>query len=56
MYVGLIRGQPEPWQYIVAHGLKLVGGAAGGMLLARRKSATGYPPKTDYYSKEPTTQ
>jgi hypothetical protein len=56
MYVGLTRGQPEPWQYIVAHGLKLVGGAAGGVVLARRKSATGYPLKTDHYSKEPTTQ
>jgi hypothetical protein len=40
MYVGLTRLQPEPWQYLVAHALKVVGGAAGGMLLARRQAAT----------------
>ncbi len=36
MYVDLTRAQPEPWQYWVAHALKVVGGAAGGMVLARR--------------------
>jgi hypothetical protein len=40
MYVGLTRAQPEPWQYLVAHALKIVGGAAGGMVLARRQTAT----------------
>lgn len=40
MYVGLTRAQPEPWQYLVAHALKVVGGAAGGMVLARRRTAT----------------
>jgi hypothetical protein len=40
MYVGLTRAQPEPWQYWVAHALKVVGGAAGGMVLARRHTAT----------------
>ena len=40
MYLGLTRAQPEPWQYWVAHALKVVGGAAGGMVLARRKAAT----------------
>jgi hypothetical protein len=39
MYIGLTRGQPEPWQYWMAHGLKVVGGAAGGMVLARRQGA-----------------
>ena len=39
MYVGLTRGGPEPWQYLVAHALKVVGGAAGGMVLARRQTA-----------------
>jgi hypothetical protein len=39
MYVGLTRAQPEPWQYWVAHALKVVGGAAGGMVLARRHTA-----------------
>lgn len=37
MYVGLTRGRPEPWQYLVANALKVVGGAAGGMVLARRR-------------------
>ena len=36
MYVGLTLGQPEPWQYVVAHALKVVGGAAGGVFLARQ--------------------
>jgi hypothetical protein len=40
LYVGLTRAQPEPWQYLVAHALKIVGGAAGGMVLARRQTAT----------------
>jgi hypothetical protein len=40
MYVGLTRVQPEPWQYLVAHALKVVGGAAGGIVLARRRTAT----------------
>ena len=39
IYIGLTRAQPEPWQYWIAHGLKVVGGAAGGMVLARRQSA-----------------
>lgn len=36
MYVALTRGQPEPWPYLAAHALKVVGGAAGGFVLARR--------------------
>jgi hypothetical protein len=40
MYVGLTRAQPEPWQYLVAHALKVAGGAAGGMVLARRQTPT----------------
>jgi hypothetical protein len=40
MYVGLTRAQPEPWQYWVAHALKVVGGAAAGMVLARRQTTT----------------
>jgi hypothetical protein len=38
MYVGLTRAEPEQWQYLVAHALKVVGGAAGGMVLARRQT------------------
>ena len=32
IYIGLTRAQPEPLLYIVAHFLKLLGGAAGGYL------------------------
>jgi hypothetical protein len=43
MYVAITRGQPEPWQYLVAHALKVVGGAAGGVVLARRQAGTNAP-------------
>jgi hypothetical protein len=39
MYVAITRGGPEPWQYLVAHAMKIVGGAAGGVVLARRRQA-----------------
>ena len=39
MYVALTLGGSEPWQYMVAHAMKVVGGAAGGMVLARRQTA-----------------
>lgn len=39
MYVGLTRGRPEPWQYVLANALKVLGGAAGGIVLARRRRA-----------------
>jgi hypothetical protein len=39
MYVGLTRARPEPWQCIAANALKVVG-AAGGMVLARRRLVT----------------
>jgi hypothetical protein len=48
MYVALTRGGPEPWQYILGNALKVVGGAAGGMVLARRQSPISYPPKAGY--------
>ncbi len=44
MYVGLTRAQPEPWPYWVAHALKVVGGAAGGMVLERRQPVRNEPP------------
>jgi hypothetical protein len=37
IYVGLTRAQPEPLLYIFAHGLKLLGGAAGGYLARAQK-------------------
>jgi hypothetical protein len=40
MYVALTRGQPEPWPYLLAHALKIIGGAAGGLVLARRSVTT----------------
>jgi membrane-associated HD superfamily phosphohydrolase len=43
MYVALTRAQPEPWQYWVAHALKVVGGAAGGTVLAHRQTAGNTP-------------
>jgi len=42
MYVALTRGAPEPWPYILAHVLKIAGGAAGGMLLAGRPATTHF--------------
>jgi hypothetical protein len=36
-YLALAWGQPQPLLYKVAHGLKVVGGAAGGLLASRRK-------------------
>jgi putative membrane protein (TIGR04086 family) len=38
IYVGLTRAQSEPFAYIVAHVLKLVGGACGGYVAQRRRS------------------
>lgn len=40
IYVALTRAQPEPFAYIVAHGLKLLGGACGGFVAARRQFAS----------------
>jgi hypothetical protein len=37
IYVALTRGRPEPVAYLVAHGLKIIGGAAGGFVAARRQ-------------------
>ena len=38
IYIALTRAQPEPFAYIVAHALKLVGGACGGFVARRRRS------------------
>jgi putative membrane protein (TIGR04086 family) len=37
MYVALTLAQPEPFIYIVAHALKIVGGAAGGRVAEKRR-------------------
>jgi hypothetical protein len=36
IYVGIGLGQPEPIAYIVAHVLKVLGGAAGGLAALKR--------------------
>ncbi len=38
IYLGLTRLQPEPFAYVIAHGLKLLGGAGGGWLAERRRA------------------
>ena len=43
IYVGLTRAQSEPFAYIVAHALKLVGGACGGFVAGRGRSPS--PPQ-----------
>ena len=43
IYLALTRAQPEPAAYILAHALKLVGGACGGYVAERRRSPS--PPK-----------
>jgi hypothetical protein len=40
LYVALTRAQPEPLAYVVAHVLKIVGGAAGGLVGGRGRGAT----------------
>jgi hypothetical protein len=47
IYVALTRAQPEPFAYIVAHGLKLVGGACGGLVVQRRRSPSLLEPIQD---------
>jgi hypothetical protein len=36
LYVAITLGHPEPFAYLVAHVLKILGGAAGGALAAAR--------------------
>jgi hypothetical protein len=40
IYVALTRGGPEPLAYLIAHALKLLGGAAGGFVAARRQKTS----------------
>ncbi len=37
IYLALTRARPEPMAYVIAHGLKLLGGAGGGWFAGRRK-------------------
>jgi putative membrane protein (TIGR04086 family) len=47
IYVALTRAQPEPFAYIMAHALKLVGGASGGFVAQRRRSPSPPQPVHD---------
>ena len=38
IYVALTRAQPEPFAYLLAHALKLAGGACGGFVAQTRRS------------------
>jgi putative membrane protein (TIGR04086 family) len=40
IYVALTRAQPEPLAYLLAHALKIVGGACGGFVAQRRRSTS----------------
>jgi putative membrane protein (TIGR04086 family) len=40
IYVGLTRAQPEPLAYLLAHALKLAGGACGGFFAQRGRAAS----------------
>jgi hypothetical protein len=38
LYVALTLARPEPTAYLVAHGLKILGGVGGGFVAGRRRS------------------
>jgi hypothetical protein len=40
IYLGMSFGQPESAAYIAAHGLKMLGGAAGGFMTSKRPNVT----------------
>jgi hypothetical protein len=39
IYIGMNLGRPEPIAYVIAHVLKVLGGAAGGFVTMRRGAA-----------------
>jgi putative membrane protein (TIGR04086 family) len=43
IYIGISLGRPEPIAYIVAHVLKVFGGAAGGYVALKRGVAKAVP-------------
>jgi hypothetical protein len=47
IYIALTRAQPEPLAYIVAHALKLMGGACGDFVAQRRRSPASPQPVRD---------
>jgi putative membrane protein (TIGR04086 family) len=47
IYIAVTRAQPEPFAYIVAHALKLAGGACGGFVAQLRRSSSPPQPAHD---------
>ena len=47
IYIALTRARPEPFAYILAHALKLAGGACGGFVAERRRSPSSPQPAHD---------
>ena len=39
IYVGISLGRPEPTAYVIAHALKVLGGAVGGLVALKRGAA-----------------
>jgi putative membrane protein (TIGR04086 family) len=39
IYIGISLGQPEPIAYVIAHVLKVLGGATGGFVASKRATA-----------------
>ena len=39
IYVGISLGRPEPIAYVIAHALKVLGGAVGGLVAVKRGAA-----------------
>lgn len=39
LYIALTLARPEPLPYLLAHALKILGGAAGGLVAQRRRAA-----------------
>ena len=52
-YLVLAWGQPQPLLYKIAHGLKLVGGVAGGLLASHRASQSSPSSKLNHAPVEP---
>src|SRR5260370_3031519 len=46
LYLALTLARPEPFAYLVAHGLKLLGGAGGRLVAGLRRNATMAPAVT----------
>lgn len=47
LYMALTRAQPEPFAYLVAHALKLAGGACGGWVAERLRLPSPRQPVHD---------